>query len=180
MQQTAESLTKLINAFHEYSKIEHPDFVLQMEKQDLCEYSREYLVKKYDEIDLAGFSLQVSIPEEPIYCQIDGLQLQRVLDNLLSNSLRYNRLGTILFFDIEKGDGKAYIRIADNGRGIPKERAKSIFEPFVVGNEARSSGGSGLGLSIAKRIMELHGGDIILAEKPRTGRTSEFILTFSA
>ena len=179
IREKAESLTKLINAFHEYSKIEHPDFVLQMEKQDLCEYSREYLVKKYDEIDLAGFSLQVSIPEEPIYCQIDGFQLQRVLDNLLSNSLRYNRLGTILFFDIEKGDGKAYIRIADNGRGIPKERTKSIFEPFVVGNEARSSGGSGLGLSIAKRIMELHGGDIILAEKPRTGRTSEFILTFS-
>lgn len=176
IRQKSEELTELIDAFHEYSKVEHPEFSLKLERTDICEFSREYLAKKYDEIDLAGFSLDISIPEEPIFCELDEFQFRRVLDNLISNSVRYNRLGTILFFDVARSRTAVTVRIADNGVGIPPERRESIFEPFVVGSDARNSGGSGLGLAITKRIVEKHGGAIFLSQAPAAGRSSEFVI----
>ena len=176
IQAKAETLTELINAFHEYSKVEHPKFVLHPVRTDLGEFLRAYLAGKYDEIDLAGFTLEVSIPDRPVWCALDELQFRRVLDNLLSNALRHNRLGTILFFDLTAGGGWATLRVADNGAGIPPERARDIFEPFVVGSDARSGRGSGLGLSITRRIVEKHGGTIALSSSPAPGRSTEFVL----
>ncbi|OUN06219.1 two-component sensor histidine kinase [Flavonifractor sp. An92] len=176
IQAKAETLTELVNAFHEYSKVEHPEFVLRQARTDLGEFLREYLAGKYDEVDLAGFTLEVSIPERPVPCELDEMQFRRVLDNLLSNALRHNRLGTVLFFDLEVAEGKAVLRVADNGAGIPPERAKYIFEPFVVGSDARSGKGSGLGLAITRRIIEKHGGTIELNPRPTFGRSTEFIL----
>ena len=176
IQGKAETLTELVNAFHESSKVEHPEFVLHPERTDLCEFLREYLAAKYDEIDLAGFTLDVSIPEQPVFCPLDPMQFRRVLDNLLSNALRHNRLGTMLFFDVSTREQKAQLRIGDNGAGIPPERARQIFDPFVVGSEARSGKGRGLGLSITRRIMEKHGGTITLVSHPTPGRSTEFLL----
>ena len=176
IQAKAQTLAELANAFHEYSKVEHPEFVLHPEDTDLCEYLREYLAGKYDEIDLAGFSLEVSIPERTILCPLDSGQFRRVLDNLLTNALRHNRLGTILYFDVAQEGEEAVLRVGDNGAGIPPDRARNIFEPFVVGSDARSGGGSGLGLAITRRIVEQHGGQVTLAAHPALGRSTEFIL----
>ncbi len=175
IQGKAETLTELINAFHEYSKTEHPDFSVSLRRTDLCEYLREYLAKKYDEIDLAGFTLEVSIPEKPIFCAIDELQFQRALDNLLSNSIRHNRLGTLLFFHVSAA-AVAVLRVGDNGSGIPPDRAATIFEPFVVGSDARGGGGSGLGLAITRRIVEKHGGTVELSPAPPPDWSTEFII----
>ncbi len=176
IQSKVEALTELVNAFHEYSKVEHPEFILHPERTDLCEFLREYLAVKYEEIDLAGFSLEIAIPERAIFCQLDPLQFRRVLDNLLSNALRHNRLGTVLFFDVDVDKSFALVRVADNGSGIPPERIPYIFEPFVVGSDARSGTGSGLGLAITRRIMEKHGGTISLTPHPAPGRNTEFVL----
>lgn len=164
-----EALTKLINAFHEYSKVDHPQFSLQLRRLDLCEYLREYLAAQYDAIELAGFALDVSIPETPCPCDLDPFQMGRALDNLVGNALRYNRLGTILTVRLELRNGEALITVADNGEGIPPDRAAAIFDPFVVGSDARSGGGSGLGLSITRRLVELHGGTITLDNRPGEG-----------
>ncbi len=172
-----QALTGLVNAFHEYAKVEHPAFTLHAERTDLCEFLRVYLAGKYGEIDLAGFTLEVSIPETPLFCALDPFQFTRVLDNLLSNSLCYNRLGTLLAVSL-RGDGKtAVLTVADNGSGIPPKQMKTIFEPFVVGSDARSGGGSGLGLSITRRIVAMHGGTIALSAHPALGCGTEFVLT---
>lgn len=172
-----QALTGLVNAFHEYAKVEHPAFVLHTERTDLCEFLRVYLAGKYGEIDLAGFTLEVSIPETPLFCALDPFQFTRVLDNLLSNSLRHNRLGTLLAVSLRGGGKTAVVTVADNGSGIPPKQMKTIFEPFVVGSDARSSGGSGLGLSITRRIVALHGGTIALSAHPALGCGTEFVLT---
>ena len=164
-----ESLTGLINAFHEYSKVDHPQFSLQRRELDLCEYLREYLAGQYDTISLAGFALEVSIPETPCRCSLDPFQFGRALDNLIGNALRHNRLGTLLTVTLEPGPESVLLTVADNGEGIPPERAGAIFEPFVVGSDARSQGGSGLGLSITRRLVELHGGTITLDNVPGSG-----------
>ena len=176
IQNRAEALTELVNTFHEYSKVEHPEFVLHPEHSDVCEFLRAYLAGKYNEIDLAGFTLEISIPEQPLFCALDQPQFRRVLDNLLSNALRHNRLGTRLCFALSCTDTAAVLRVADNGTGIPPDRARHIFEPFTVGSDARSGKGSGLGLSITRRIMEKHGGSISLAARPTPGWSTEFIL----
>ena len=176
IQSKAATLTALVEAFHEYSKVEHPEFVLAPKRTDLCEFLREYLAEKYEEIDLAGFSLEVDIPETPLVCMLDPLQFRRVLDNLLSNALRHNRLGTILYFGVAAAGQWALVKVGDNGAGIPPERAKHIFEPFVVGSEARSGQGSGLGLAITRHIVEKHGGIIALNPRPPAGRSTEFQL----
>lgn len=164
-----EALTRLINAFHEYSKVDHPQFALQQRELDLCEYLREYLANQYDTIHLAGFTLEVSIPETPCPCSLDPFQFGRALDNLIGNALRYNRLGTLLTVALALEPGWAVLTVADNGEGIPADRAAAIFEPFVVGSDARTEGGSGLGLSITRRLVELHGGTITLDNHPGEG-----------
>lgn len=164
--QKAAALTGLIEAFHTYSKLEHPEFRLNTSRQDLCEVLREQLAAKYDEVELAGFSLEAEIPETPLYAQLDVLQFQRAIENVLVNSLRHNVPGTrllaVLTPSVKEGSF-AQILLADSGCGIPAEIAPHIFEPFAIGDDARSSGhGSGLGLAISKKIMEAHGGTITL------------------
>ena len=173
----AQALAGLAEAFHEYGKVEHPAFALSPRRTELCEYLRAYLAGKYGEIELAGFTLDVRIPEEPIFCLLDGFQFGRALDNLIANALRHNRLGTMLAVSVRRAGESVLITVADNGAGIPRERARAIFEPFVVGSESRSGGGSGLGLSIVRRIAELHGGSASLSDRPALGCGTEFVLT---
>lgn len=168
------ALSELAESFYEYSKTEHPDFHLQTEKTDICEFFRAYLAAKYDEIDLAGFSLEVDIPETRIDCMIDGFQLRRALNNILNNSLRHNARGTTVLASLEKRDGGVTIRFGDNGGGVPEALRADLFSPFVVGSESRGSGGSGLGLAISKKIVEAHGGELRLADAPTWGRGTEF------
>lgn len=173
----ADTLAQLADSFHEYGKVEHPQFTLRPVRTDAGEFLRAYLAAKYDEIELAGFALEVDIPETPLWCQIDPLQMTRALDNLVTNALRYNRLGTMLFVTARIAGEKAEIRIADNGAGIPAARRAHIFEPFVTGSDTRSTPGSGLGLSIARRIVEKHGGTIRLTDAPAPPRVTEFCIT---
>lgn len=173
----AETLNGLICAFQEYSKMEHPDFTLSCAETDLCEWCRQYLSACYDELQSAGFRLQPEIPEQPLLCRIDAFQLRRALDNLLSNSMRHNPVGTTLFFRVEPQKKTVLLRIGDDGCGIAPSMAEQIFEPFAVGSAARSSGGSGLGLSITKRIVEMHGGQISCSTAPADGLHTEFLLT---
>ena len=172
-----EELNQLVNSFHEFSKVEHPAFILHTEISDVCEFVRMYLADRYDEIDLAGFYLEAEIPEEPIFCAVDPSQFRRVLDNILYNSLKHNSLGTVLAVRVRTADRegkKVSIRIADNGTGIPEERREKIFEPFVVGDESRGESGSGLGLAITRRIVQAHGGSGRLCYPASPGFSTEF------
>ena len=171
IQNKTELLTGLINSFSDYSRLDHPGFQLNMEQGDLCEYIREYIAGRYSELEVGGFDLEADLPEERMDASFDRMQLRRVFDNILGNAIKYCGPGTRL--RIEAGlvvkDDRNYLRvlIGDNGPGIPEKYRASIFDPFVVGNESRTSGkGTGLGLSIARQIVELHGGSISLTDRP--------------
>ena len=159
----SKKLTELINIFHEYSKLEHPDFNLIFEKVDLSEYLRAYIALKYEDIVESGFNIEVDIPEEEMEIKIDKVQLQRVFDNILGNSIKHNEKGTNIYVSLKERNDIYEIIIADDGKGISKDIANNIFEAFTVGDESRNSKqGSGLGLAIAKTIVDLHGGTIEL------------------
>ena len=159
----SKKLTELINIFHEYSKLEHPDFNFIFEKVDLSEYLRAYIALKYEDIVESGFNIEVDIPEEEMEIKIDKVQLQRVFDNILGNSIKHNEKGTNIYVSLKEKNDIYEIIIADDGKGISKDIANNIFEAFTVGDESRNSKqGSGLGLAIAKTIVDLHGGTIEL------------------
>ncbi len=168
--QKTEKLNGLIQQFYEYSQTQHPDFHLTLTNTDLCEFLREYLAEKFNEIELAGFSLDVKIPDgKTLFLSLDPFQLGRALDNILSNALRYNPPGTTIGVSLSRNREAATLLLWDSGEGIPASLRENLFTPFAVGDQSRSKGGSGLGLSISEKIIRAHGWSIQLA--PSTPKT---------
>ncbi len=175
IEKKAEAVSALTDSFFEYSKMEHPDFTVSAEKCDICEFCKEYLAEKYQELDVSGFELQVEIPEEPIFCKIDRALFRRVIENIISNAVKYNPDGTLVFFEINSETYGAEITIGDCGIGIPESMASSIFEPFTTGDISRTSGkGTGLGMAIVKKIIDAHHGNIRLIYPAENGLSAEF------
>ena len=171
----ADNLSELINTFYEYSKLEHPEYQIIKSNEDICEYYREYLASKYEELDIAGYPLEIDIPEEKIARPFDPAQLKRVFENIISNSIKSNPAGTTIYAGMKQASNKVAIYLGDNGVGIPDAIRDEVFKPFVVGDDARTSGsGTGLGLSIAKLIVEAHGGTIRLMDSSETEYTTMF------
>lgn len=164
IEQKAEGLDELINTFYEYSKLEHPEYALILTEQNICNYLRDYVADRYDGLDVSGNLVEADIPEAHILCRIDTVSLARALDNIVNNAVKHNPAGITLFFALQEEATQVRICVADNGVGIPPELRQTIFQPFVVGEASRSYQGSGLGLSITKRIIEAHHGTIRLAK----------------
>ncbi len=174
-----EGLTEMINNFYDYSKLEHPEFQLLRKKQDFAEFIRGYLATKYDEIELAGFHLEVEIPEEEVPFSFDEVQMKRVFDNILSNALKHNPAGTTIYVTLEQTERSIRMEIGDNGVGIPKEIQAGLFDPFVVGDDSRHNRqGSGLGLAVAAKITELHGGALFLEKAGNPIISTLFVMRF--
>lgn len=170
----SEALTELINEIHDYTKLGHPDYKFDMKPVDICEYTREYFARTFDELEIAGFELEVEIPERSILVNLDISKFRRVYDNLVNNFMKYNKSGSILRCTISYDDRSVTINVSDNGIGIAKNMKETIFEPFVMGEKSRGSGGSGLGLPMIKKIVEYHGGMVELLEKPEKGMKTTF------
>ncbi len=110
---------------------------------------------------------------------LDQNLLRHVFTNLISNAIKYSSsIKKVLFSVSGVSKNKAKIRIEDNGIGIPKEDLKFIFDPFHRGTNAKSIQGTGLGMSIVKRCVELHKGKIHIESEENKGTTVEVIITF--
>ncbi|MGD9636375.1 MAG: ATP-binding protein, partial [Pirellulales bacterium] len=129
-----------------------------------------------------GHKFTVAVPEEPIWIHADPTRLTQVLLNVLNNSAKYTPSGGQIALAIEKSSNAAEqtvsICIRDNGVGIPADMLKQVFEMFTQVDRSleRSQGGLGIGLTLVRRLVELHGGTVeALSEGP--GKGSEFVIT---
>ncbi|SNU08866.1 Signal transduction histidine kinase [Lachnospiraceae bacterium] len=170
IQRKSARLTDLINLLFDYVRLDSEGFTLTKEDFDICELCRETAAFMYQDIEDAGMELEVDIPEKIKKINGDKLQVSRVITNLLTNAIRHNKTGTSIgLFLIIEDDETIRIMVADNGEKIDEEYAKTIFEPFVVGDESRSTkGGTGLGLSIVKKVLDMHEWKIRLVQQPHT------------
>lgn len=166
----------LINDLFEYSKMDSPEYKLKLEKVDFCEYMRIQIASELDSIDEAGFNSEYEIPEKSINAEIDTIQFGRVIHNLISNTIKYNEGNTKIQIVIKEMDRNIEIIIKDNGIGIDKELTTEIFNRFVRGNKNSQTSGTGLGLTIAKKIVTMHNGTITLETDINMGCTFEIIL----
>lgn len=152
---------ELINTLFDYNRLEHPEYQVHFEKIDLAEWTRQFLSEKYSEITDHGFELELSIPETPQFVLIDTHMMHRVMENLIGNSLKYNPPKTTIYISIWQQDEQIHLSVADNGIGVEPELLNTLFDPFTIGEKARSNGqGTGLGLSIVKKMVELQHGYI--------------------
>jgi len=165
------NLVELINSFSDFARLEHPRFKYEFKTADICEFFREYVASKYQELTLAGYKVDVEIPEAVVKVSFDKLQFRRVFENIISNAVKYTEEGTTIYFCLRYGKDIMKIEIGDDGPGIPEDMKEIIFEPFVVAENARSNGqGTGLGLSIAKSIVENHKGKISISDRKINGK----------
>lgn len=156
-------LNYLVENLFNYVKLDSLNYSLDLKQADLCEILRNTVASYYLDIEAKNFNLQLDIPEKPILYKADEKELQRAIGNIISNSIKYNKENTKLKISLKEDEEAKFIIIEDNGIGISANKINYIFNEFVRGDEARSgTEGSGLGLSISKKIVNLHGGSIKL------------------
>ncbi|MBW9146722.1 HAMP domain-containing histidine kinase [Clostridium sp. CM027] len=128
-------VNNLVTNLFELSKMESSKYLLNKTRVDICEYMREEIGFFITTFDKAQFTYDFEIPEKEIFIDIDLKQMNRVIQNLVSNTIKYNPKGTLLMISLfEQGDGVVII-FKDNGIGMPSEIAKDIFNPFFVSNK---------------------------------------------
>ncbi len=161
----SERMSDLINLLFEYVKLDSTGFELKPETVNITELLRENAALLYSDVEDKGMELEIDVPEESCMMKVDPLQFSRVVTNLINNAIRHNEKGTTITLRMVSNEDEVTVVVSDNGELIPKKVADHIFEPFMVGDASRKTkGGSGLGLSIAKKIVEMHGGTLRLRQ----------------
>lgn len=172
----AMRMDELITLLFEYVKLESEGFTLHREPGDLAELTREMAALLYADFEDREMELVLEIPEEKVPFEMDRLQLGRAVTNLLTNAVRYGKAGGRVLVRLQEYE----LTVADEGEPVDPKFAAHIFEPFARGDKARSSkGGSGLGLGIAQRIVEMHGGKLALNQNFGEGYTKAFQIRLS-
>lgn len=151
-------MSDLINLLFDYVRLDSEHYGLRREEIDLSELLRKIAASLYSDVEEKNMEFEISIPEEVYMVSLDRVQFSRVVVNLINNAIKHNEAGTTISLEMKPKKDKIQIIVSDNGSLIPTFLAEHIFEPFAMGDESRTAQrGSGLGLSIAKKIVEMHG-----------------------
>ncbi len=159
----AAYMSQLVHDLFELAKLDDPHLKLELERVNVTKWLQQNIAERYTDIEQRQFELQIDIEEAPLYVLMDRMQMNRVVDNLIGNALKYNPPGTTLYAACREEEGRVLLWIGDNGVGLPQENREQLFEEFVRGT-APSEDGTGLGLAICRKIVTRHGGTIELLE----------------
>ena len=163
-------LTALIDELMDVSSIRAGKLELRKQKSDLRDICREVVE---DQRLLSGRTITLSMPEKAIVMQVDYDRLAQVFVNLISNAIKYSPEECPVEVIVKQCDTKTLIQVKDYGKGIPKDQQEHIFETFYRTPDAQTSSkrGLGLGLAIAKDIVERHNGCVWCESIPDQGST---------
>ncbi len=180
-QRQVAHLVRLVDDLLDVSRITRGHIELRTGAIDLATIVENALATIRPTIEARGHALQATIGTGPFRLNADATRLEQVLVNLLVNAAKYTETGGALSVQLDReevaGVPEAILRVQDNGRGIPKEMLDKIFDPFVQVSPTldRTTGGLGLGLTLVKRLVEMHGGSVsAYSDGARKG--SEFIV----
>ncbi|MDD4907217.1 MAG: PAS domain S-box protein [Methylobacter tundripaludum] len=168
-------LTHLVDDLLDVSRIARGKISLKKERLDLVEVIKSVLETARGPILAKQQHLDVCLPEQPILLEGDAVRLSQVLLNLLDNAGKYSLEGGQIEVNVQLLEAEVEIQVHDNGTGISAELLPTIFDLFEQGARTldRSQGGLGIGLTLVKRLVELHGGQVT-ASSPGVGRGSTF------
>lgn len=155
----SERLRNIVQDVFEVSKATAGQLPMKMEILDMGKLLRQTLADMNGQIVQSSFTMKVVIPETPVPVLADGQRLYRVFQNLLQNALYYSLEGSRIFLTLTEEGGLVIVRMK-NTSSVELTDSKDFTERFVRGDESRTDGGSGLGLSIAKSFTQACGGDL--------------------
>ena len=156
-------LRKLIDDLIEASKASTGSLPVNPERIELNVLLDQCAGEYGEKLSAAGLELLVSKPEEPVTILADGRHMWRIFDNLLGNVVKYAQPGTRVYLDLEQAAGKAVVTFRNISRNRLNVSGEELTERFVRGDSARSTEGSGLGLSIASSLTRLQQGEMDLS-----------------
>jgi signal transduction histidine kinase len=177
MERQVDHLTRLVDDLLELSRITRGLLELRRERVELAGVVRNAVETSEPLIVAARHRLDVSVPGETFWLEGDPVRLAQILSNLLNNAAKYTPEGGVITLSTRREGDKVAISVRDNGSGIAKESLSRIFDMFERGvrADARGQGGLGIGLTLSRRLAEMHGGSIE-ARSGGEGRGSEFIV----
>ena len=162
MDRQVMQLVRLVDDLLELSRISRGNIALHIERLDIASVLRSAIETSRPLIDAARHELRVKLPSEPLHVNGDAVRLGQVFANLLNNAAKYTQDEGVITLSAEVANGAVVVIVEDTGVGIPSEMLGSIFNMFtqVPGTNARAQGGLGIGLTLVKHLLELHGGRI--------------------
>jgi len=178
LNEETSTLSRLIEDLQELSLADAGELKLIIGPEDVSRLIRETVTALQAKAAAKGLTISADLPDGLPEVNIDSHRIRQVLHNLLENAVAHTgQKGRITVIARHK-DNQIYISVADTGEGIPAEDLPMIFERFyrVDKSRARATGGSGLGLTIARRLVEAHGGTVDVQSQPGQGSTFTFML----
>jgi len=173
-------MTKLIDELLYYSRVSGNEFSYNFEKTNVKEFFDDYVKDLYLELDTIkiNFSYSANVDADTMI-DIDREQIKRALNNIVANAVKYmDKEDPEIHFRVKETMDAINIRISDNGRGIDEKDLPHIFERFYRSDASRNTklGGSGIGLSIVKKVIENHEGSVVAISKSGVGTDIDIVL----
>ena len=173
-------MTKLIDELLYYSRVSGNEFSYNFEKTNVKEFFDDYVKDLYLELDTIkiNFSYSANVDADTMI-DIDREQIKRALNNIVANAVKYmDKEDPEIHFRVKETMDAINIRISDNGRGIDEKDLPHVFERFYRSDASRNTklGGSGIGLSIVKKVIENHEGSVVAMSKSGVGTDMDIVL----
>lgn len=180
-QTETERMIRLVNDLLQLSRMDSSDYELN---KDIVLFNSFFnsIIDRFEMSKSDKVHFERLFPETSFYVEIDTDKITQVIDNIISNAIKYSPDGGNIRFGFTGQDDMLKVMISDDGMGIPKENVGRIFDRFyrVDRARARSMGGTGLGLAIAREMIEAHGGKIWAESEEGQGTTIFFTLPYDA
>ncbi len=174
-------LSQLVDDLQELSLAEAGELKLVCQTEDIAKLVKHTVAAVQAQTTAKGLSVSIDLPSKLPPVNIDSHRIGQVLRNLLENAVAHTAKGGVITIAVRQQDNWVEVSVADTGEGIPAEELPNIFERFYRADKSRTraTGGSGLGLTIAKRLVETHGGKIEVQSEPGKGSRFSFTVPIS-
>lgn len=159
---------ELINKFFDLAKLESGDKEVTISRVNINEICRKIILEFYETLTAKGYEVNIDIPDINIYVLGNLDAIRRIMNNLISNAIKYGSEGKYLELKLSYDENYCYVEVCDKGKGIEEINVDRVFERMYTLEDSRNKlyQGSGLGLTITKRLVEKLGGSISIKSKP--------------
>ncbi len=181
MERQMRHMVRLVDDLLDVSRITRGKMELRKQRVDLAAVVGTAVETSRPLVEAAGHHLTVTLPPQPVFVDGDPVRLAQVFANLLNNAAKYTDRGGKIWLSAERQGSDAVVSVRDTGLGIPREMLGKVFELFTQVDRTleKSQGGLGIGLTLVRRLAEMHGGSVE-ARSEGYGKGSEFAVRLPA
>ncbi|MGH8728786.1 MAG: PAS domain S-box protein [Burkholderiales bacterium] len=175
MERQVNHMVRLVDDLMEISRITRGQVELRKERIEFASVIRSAVETAKPAIESAGHQLHITVPPEPVLLEGDPVRLAQVFGNLLNNAAKYTEKSGKIWIDAKLAGEDLTVSVRDTGVGVAAEMLPRVFDLFMQANQNRAQGGLGIGLSLVRSLVKLHGGSVE-AKSEGEGKGSEFIV----